>query len=329
MCELILSGFADEAAIDKTADQQMSAFSALGLSYLSLRFIDVGSGIQNVMDLTDGELDTVCEKLEAYDLKVSSIGSPIGKTKLLNIEDGTNNTYFEFTDYLENQVTRACTIAKKMDCRLIRGFSFYHPKGTAAQDHVDLAADRLQQIAQLCDEHELTFGLEVEANLIGHNADLLVALHESVAEDSMVLIFDGANLVTQGYSTIEIVEQFKRMQHALGWIHVKDHRSRAATAKDKYVDEDALQDFVPPGEGAGGYSEILGALKSQFPDLQKRLAARGIPGLFADMEPHLKGGGQFGGFSGPDGFGIATRAFCSLCERNQIGIKLRDFPSIS
>ena len=51
---VILSGFADEAANQKTAVQQFAAFAALGLQYYSLRFIDVGAGIKNVMKLTLG-----------------------------------------------------------------------------------------------------------------------------------------------------------------------------------------------------------------------------------------------------------------------------------
>ena len=49
---VILSGFADEAANHKTAVEQFAAFAALGLQYYSIRFIDVGQGIKNVMQLT-------------------------------------------------------------------------------------------------------------------------------------------------------------------------------------------------------------------------------------------------------------------------------------
>ena len=52
---VILTGFADEAANQKTAVQQFSAFAALGLQYYSIRFIDVGGGIKNVMQLTKSE----------------------------------------------------------------------------------------------------------------------------------------------------------------------------------------------------------------------------------------------------------------------------------
>ena len=41
---VILSGFADEAANQKTAVQQFAAFAALGLQYYSIRFMDLGDG---------------------------------------------------------------------------------------------------------------------------------------------------------------------------------------------------------------------------------------------------------------------------------------------
>ena len=56
---VILSGFADEAANQKTAVQQFAAFAALGLQYYSIRFIDVGTGIKNVMKLSLAEIQKV------------------------------------------------------------------------------------------------------------------------------------------------------------------------------------------------------------------------------------------------------------------------------
>ena len=67
---------------------------------------------------------------------------------------------------------------------------------------------------------------------------------------------------------------------------------------------------------------------SFLPELNERMTARGVPGVFADMEPHVKGGGQFGGFSGPDGFGVALRAFCKVCDQAGISYQLRDFEDI-
>jgi hypothetical protein len=54
----------------------------------------------------------------------------------------------------------------------------------------------------------------------------------------------------------------------------------------------------------------------------------GVPGVFLDLEPHLKGGGQFGGFSGPDGMGVALRALLRLLDYVGIGYRLRDMDTI-
>jgi len=54
--QVVLSGFGDEAAVRKTAVEQFAAMSAAGLQYYSLRFVDLGSGVKNVMKLTKSEI---------------------------------------------------------------------------------------------------------------------------------------------------------------------------------------------------------------------------------------------------------------------------------
>jgi hypothetical protein len=51
--------------------------------------------------------------------------------------------------------------------------------------------------------------------------------------------------------------------------------------------------------------------------------------VFLDLEPHLKGGGQFGGFSGVDGFGVALRALLNLLDYVGIGYALTDYEAIA
>ena len=325
---LLLSGFSDEAAIDKTVDQQFAAFAAIGMKYLSLRFIDVGAGIKNVMQLEDSEVTAVQEKLNAYGLSVSSVGSPIGKVKLLDVDDGTTNQYFPFDEYLSGQVQRACDLANQLGSKLIRGFSFYHPVGSNPADHVSQATDHLGQIADKCAENGLIFGLEVEANLIGQNGQTLAQIHDSIQSDSLVLIFDGGNLVTQGFSKDEIFEQYQLMKPGLGWIHIKDFRRPDGFTKTDHVDEDALKHFVPAELGDTDHARILRDLHDALPELEKKMKDRGADGFFADLEPHVKGGGQFGGFSGPDGFGVALRSFCHLCDDAGVHYALRDFDDI-
>lgn len=325
---LLLSGFADEAANEKTIDQQFAAFAALGLRYLSIRFIDAGNGIKNVMQLEEAEIGKVKKRLDEYGLSVSSIGSPIGKVKLLDVEDGTNNSYTPFDQYLETDVNRACQLANEFDCKLIRGFSFYHPKGESPDKYVSQAVDHLGNIAETADKNGLTFGLEVEANLIGQTGQILAKMHEQISNEALVLIFDGANLVTQGFTSDEVFEQYELMKPGLGWIHIKDFRNPDNAGRTQHVDEEKLKHFVPANMGDSGHAKILDDLKNFLPELNSRIRARGVAGVFADLEPHVKGGGQFGGFSGPDGFGVALRAFCKMCDAAKIKYPLRDFSDV-
>lgn len=325
---VILSGFADEAANHKTAVEQFAAFAALGLQYFSIRFIDVGHGIKNVMKLTGQEIRQVRQLQNEYGLAVSSIGSPIGKVKLLDVDDGTGNVYVPFKRYLAGQVRRACRLAHAFETKLIRGFSFYHPKGTPAEPHLPQAVDQLGQIAEACHREGLLFGLEVEANLVGSNGYLLTEIYRQVNHPAMVLVFDAANLIVQGYSTAEILEQFALMRPGLGWMHVKDYRSPKPVAKGAHVDEDALAHFVTADCGDAAHELVFRQLRQVLPELQRGLSRRGVPGFFLDLEPHLKGGGQFGGFSGPDGMGVALRALCRLLDYVGIAYHLRDLDDV-
>ena len=324
---VLLSGFADECANQKTLDQQFSAFAAMGLRYFSIRFLDAGNGVKNVMGIDESELETVKQKIDEYGLTVSSLGSPIGKVKLCDVDDGTSTPYRPFDEYIKEDVPRACELANALGTKLIRGFSFYHPKGSVLEDHFAQATDQVAQIANICDQHGLTYGLEVEANLIGQNGELLARMHQQVNNDAMVLIFDGGNLVTMGYSADEVFEQYQHMKPGLGWLHIKDFLNPKSGIVD-HVDEEALKHFVPADIGDSGHEKIFNDLAEFLPELESRMKSRGVPGVFLDLEPHVKGGGQFGGFSGPDGFGVAMRALCRVCDATGIGYRLRDFSDI-
>ncbi len=328
--QVILSGFADEAAdlADKSALQQFTAFAALGLQYYSIRFIDVGSGTKNVMKLSDEEIATVKQMQAQYGLQVSSIGSPIGKVKLLDVDDGTSNRYVPFEQYLADEVERVCQVAHAFQTKLIRGFSFYHPRGTKAEDHMAQAVDQIGRIAEVCAREGLIYGLEVEANLVGHNGYLLAEICRQINHPALVLIFDAANLVVQGYSTEEVFEQYVTMKPALGWLHIKDYRAVKTVEKGGPVDEDSLSQFVPADQGDGGHEKILRDFAEYIPTIESRLQPQGVPGVFLDLEPHVKGGGQFGGQSGPDGMGVALRALCRVLDYVGIGYHLRTFDDL-
>ncbi|MBL9092820.1 MAG: sugar phosphate isomerase/epimerase [Planctomycetaceae bacterium] len=325
---VILSGFADESANQKTAVQQFCAFAAMGLQYYSLRFIDVGDGIKNVMKLTKKEIQDIRHLEDEYGLNVSSIGSPIGKVKLVDKEDGTKNAFIPFKKYLAEDVKKVCELAHAFETKLIRGFSFYHPKGEDPKAYIPQVVDQLGKIAEACHRSDLTFGLEIEANLVGQTGELLAEIQRQVKHPAMMLIFDAANILCQGYTTLDVYNQYLAMKPYIGWMHIKDYRHPSPPKRVGHVDEEAIKNFVPADIGQSANELILRDFRDMVPALTKKLAKRGIPGVFLDLEPHVKGGGQFGGFSGPDGMGVALRGLCKVLDFVGLDYHLRDFDDI-
>ena len=327
---IILSAFADEAANRKTAVEQFSALCALGLSYYSPRFIDMeGDGeIKHVVDLKTAELKRLIRLHDEFGMNVASIGSRIGKVKLLDLDDGTHNQFVPFAKYLKTEVASTIRVARALNGRLIRGFSFYHPREEDPRQHIPQAVDQIGQIADQCAKADLVYGIEVEANLIGQNGQLLAELARKLKRSNVVLIFDGGNLAHQGYSPLEVVEEYRAMRPYLGWMHVKDYQATINKRPGEAVDENADWNFVPANIGDSGHEYVLRDLRNHVTKIERKMKRLGAPGLFVEMEPHVKGGGQFGGFSGPDGMGVALRGLLSVLDYVGIGYNLTDFNDI-
>jgi sugar phosphate isomerase/epimerase len=281
-----------------------------------------------VMNLTKTEITKLRHLENEYGMNVASIGSPIGKVKLCDVDDGTSNAFVPFDRYLDKEVSRACELAHAFETKLIRGFSFYHPKGSDPWQHISQAADQLAQIADACHRSDLTFGLEIEANLVGQTGELMAELHRRVNHPALVTIFDGGNVVSQGFTSEQCFQQYLAMKPSIGWMHIKDYRDPLLVGRTGHVNEEMLKHFVPADQGDSGHDRILRDFAEVIPQLEQKLTKRGIPGVVLDLEPHLKGGGQFGGFSGPDGLGVALRGLCRVLDYVGIDYKLRDFDDV-
>ncbi|MEZ6043033.1 MAG: TIM barrel protein [Planctomycetaceae bacterium] len=327
---VIISAFADEAANYRTALEQMTALAAIGLRNYSPRFIDVmGDGqIEHVVDLSPEKLERLKQYHSEYGISVTSIGARVGKVKLVDVDDGSHNKFVPFEEYMQGEVAKTIRAAKALNTKLIRGFSFYHPRGTKAEDHLDAAADQIRKITEACAIEGLVYGLEIEPNLVGETGPLLAELAKRVDHPNMVLIFDGGNVAAQNKNPVQVYEEYKVTVPWLGWMHVKDYRIDPSLMWTGVVDEERLKNFVPANEGDAGHEMIFRDLREQLPTIQKRLEKLGIPGFYLETEPHLKGGGQFGGFSGPDGMGVAVRVLCSALDYAGIDYSLRNFRDI-
>jgi sugar phosphate isomerase/epimerase len=327
---VLISAFADEAANRKTALEQFSALAAIGLRYYSPRFIDLdGTGtVEHVVDLNKTKLKRLAKLQDEFGLSVTSIGARIGKVKLLDVDDGSHNKFIPIDKYLKTEVANTIRAAHALGTKLVRGFSFYHPIGSKPEDHVGHAADQIGQIVDACAAEGLVYGLEIEPNLVGETGPLLAAIAKKLKHPNMVLIYDGGNIAAQNKDRLQCFSEFLDMLPYLGWMHIKDYAIDRRLNWSGNVDEERLKNFVPADVGDAGHDAVLRELRGHLPKLEKKMKKLGVPGFFLETEPHLKGGGQFGGFSGPDGMGVAVRALCSVLDYVRIDYSIRNFDDI-
>jgi sugar phosphate isomerase/epimerase len=272
-----LSGFADE--ISPSLDEQCRVMNELGIDYVEFR----SAWNVNVLDLDDDQLERAAKTLAAHGLRVSSVGSPIGKT---GIHD-------DFDAHLR-LFDRAIRVAARLTAPVIRIFSFWMPEGDDPAIHRD---EVLRRMAALCDRvtrHDVTLAHENEKRIYGDTPQRCLDIVESVGSPSLRLAWDPANFVQCGVRPF--TDGYQMLRLYLEYVQVKDAVLAAGTV-------------LPAGEGDGEVRETIRALRTD-----------GFDGFFS-LEPHLAAAGTMGGFSGAELFATAHTAFTRLL--NDEGIDYR------
>ena len=174
-----LSGFSDE--IHPSVDVQFQVLRKLGINYFEPRGIDGKS----ISELTDAEVSTLRDKMERNGIRVSSIGSPIGK---VNLKEPFSGHFALFQRVVE--------IAKQLDAAYIRMFSFYHDGGDVwtPQERGEVLA-RLREMIGYAREKGVVLLHENEKGIYGDTADRCADLMEELGCDSFRAVFDPANFV--------------------------------------------------------------------------------------------------------------------------------------
>ncbi len=242
MENIILSGFSDEVA--PGFDEQLAAMQEFGITHIELRAAD---GI-NVSDLTPRKLGEVKGKLFNAGIKVSSIGSPIGK---ISIED-------DFHAHME-KFKRTLEIQKELGAPYLRMFSFYYPDGMQPQEVREEVFRRVQALVRTAQEWDSVLLHENEKEIYGDNASRCLELMEEFGCKNFQAVFDFSNFVEVGQDTLEA---YKLLKPYIEYVHIKD-----CLAEEKRV--------VPAGQGDGHVAEILADL-----------IGGGWSG-FLSLEPHL------------------------------------------
>jgi sugar phosphate isomerase/epimerase len=248
---------------------------------LGLTYAEVRSAWDvNILDLDDGQLDVMKETLAAHGLEVSSIGSPIGK---IFVDE-------PFAPHLD-RMRHAADVARQLGAPYIRVFSFFVRPGANPADHRAEVLDRMRALATVAEEAEVTLLHENEKEIYGDTPERCLDIVTSVGSPRLRLAWDPANFVQVGVKPFS--EGYALLRPHLEYIQIKD-----ALAADGSV--------VVAGEGDGEVATTI-----------RHLHQDGFDGFFS-LEPHLANTNALGGFSGPELFTRAWKAFTDLLTTERI-----------
>ena len=243
--KIIISGFADE--IDPQLDVQLKVVKDLGMEYICFRAAD-GKGVAEYT--VDEVKESILPRLNAAGVKVSSLGSPIGK---IDIDDDA-----AYEKQLA-QLDTLCQICNLLDCKYIRMFSFWMLNKNP-DEWKDEVLKKLRGFADVAAKYGVVLIHENEKDIYGDTAARCKVILDELASPYFKAAFDFANFVQCGEDTAECWELLK--EH-VAYIHIKD----AVAGKNENV---------VCGTGDGKIYEIL----------KKAFEEDGYRG-FLTLEPHL------------------------------------------
>jgi 3-dehydroshikimate dehydratase len=261
-----LSAFADEIGPDP--QQQIDVLLSCNVRHIELRSIH---GI-NVLSLNDEQVDAFQDLLNRHQMKLSAIGSPIGKSRIDE----------PFEPQLR-KLDHAIELAQRFGTPNIRIFSFYPPEGETQPDwprHRGEVLKRLRTLTKRAGAVGVRLLHENEHRIYGDSPERVADLLNEIPGPAFEAAYDPANFVFCGYDPWDgWLKTRDRVVH----FHIKDWK---ASAKHGCL----------AGEGDGRVADVL-----------RDAAGRGFDG-FCTLEPHLLGGGPTGGVTGPELFPTAVEA---------------------
>ena len=242
MKKLILSAFSDEYA--EGLEEQCKALNGFGIKYMEMR----GANGKNVSTLTKQEVYDAKKTLEDYKVKVSSIGSPLGKIKL----NGDMHSHLE-------TAKQVFDTANELGAKNIRMFSYYLPDGKSREECKGQVYDELEKLVKLSEEYGVKLCHENEALIYGESPEKCLEIMEYFG-GRMACVLDMGNFVLDGY---EPMNAYKKLLPYIEYFHIKDALYAGA--------------IVPAGKGEARIKEILDDYKTN-----------GRKDTFITLEPHLQ-----------------------------------------
>jgi sugar phosphate isomerase/epimerase len=169
--------------------------------------------------------------------------------------------------------------------------AFFIPAGSDSDSHREVVLSRMAELARVAEEHDVILLHENEKEIYGDIPRRCLDVVESVGSPNPKVAWDAANFVQVGIRPF--TEGYAMLRPYLEYVQIKD--ALLATG-----------DVVPAGRGDGEVVETI-----------RELRRDGFDGFFS-LEPHLSQAHALGGFSGPELFTEAWKAFTNILKSENI-----------
>ncbi len=230
-----LCAFADEAGSSLQA--QIDALHRNGIGLLEIRTVDS----VNIGDMTLERAEEVAAILKENNLKVWSLGSPMGKVSL--DED------FDFEAYLP-KVEHMCKLANIFGADKIRMFSFFN-----AYDKADQVIAYLKRMVEVAAKYGVKLCHENEKSIYGDTLERVQELMDKVP--GLKFVYDPANYLQCGESSAVTLPA---LHDKVEYFHIKDVIAET-------------QELVPAGVGDGDIPKLIEMIRGdQVLTLEPHLA---------------------------------------------------------
>jgi L-ribulose-5-phosphate 3-epimerase len=216
-----LAAITDEFSPDLAV--AVRAMAEAGLTGAELRMIDG----QNILDLTDSEVDRASEMVAACGLEVVAIASPLLKCVLpdapavdVRFQQDVFAAHHTFAEQ-PRLAERAFAIAARTGARLIRVFSYW--RTVAPEACFERIARALENLAAQAAPYTLVIGLENEHACNISTAAEAARLLGAVDHPNLKLVWDPANCYVAGETPYP--DGYRSLPaHRIAHVHAKDCR---------------------------------------------------------------------------------------------------------
>ena len=220
--------------ISQNLEEAAQVASYFGLDAVELRSV----WDKQPHEMSENDIESIRHICKKYRLEVCAISSPFFKCKFSRDEIDAQMVILEKT----------IRLAKKLNCRIIRGFSFWREGDFEMM--LPRIAEAFKAPAKMLQEADMELALELDPSVYACNGERIARLVEAIDHPCIKVLWDAGN---------DIYAPVPERPYPEGYQYVRPHIAHVHL-KDAVKNGDSVES-VKVGTGQVGWEEQLAALK--------------------------------------------------------------------